>query len=204
MNTNNNPADLATRAVSAECLQYTCWLSGPQFLLKSNAQELTETFELVEPDAEIRPDVSVLATKISAAGLTSHRFERFSSCGVLCKSIARLIHVAISYCGKTDDTHCKGWDHCTKSCSISELIQAKNTIIRCVQHETFKEEFECLKNGVVLAKRSLLKKLNPIIDEDGLLRVGGRVSSSDLSQREKHPLIIPHKHHVAILLVRLS
>lgn len=202
VNTNNNPADIATRAVSAERLQYTRWFFGPQFLLQSNAQELTETFELVEPDAEIRPDISVLATKISAAQLTSHRFERFSSWKVLCKSIARLIHVARSYHGKTDDTHCKGWHNCTKSCSISELTQAKNTIIRSVQHETFKEEFECLKNGVVLAKRSLLRKLNPVIDENGLLRVGGRVSSSDLSQSEKHPLIIPHKHHVAILLVR--
>lgn len=37
--------------------------------------------------------------------------------------------------------------------------------------------------------------LNPIID-DGLFRVGG---SSDLSQREKHPLII--QKHIATLLV---
>ncbi len=63
------------------------------------------------------------------------------------------------------------------------------------------EEFECLENGVVLPNQSLLKKLNPIID-DGLLRVGGRISSSDLSQREKHPLIIPRKNHIATLLVR--
>lgn len=70
-----------------------------------------------------------------------------------------------------------------------------------MQQETFMEEFECLENGVVLPNQSLNKKLNPVID-DGLLRVGGRISSSDLSQREKNPFIIPRKHHIATLLVR--
>ncbi|KAL1249397.1 hypothetical protein QQF64_020402 [Cirrhinus molitorella] len=40
-------------------------------------------------------------------GLSSHRFERFSSWKVLYKAEARLIHIARSYCGKLDDT-CKG------------------------------------------------------------------------------------------------
>lgn len=79
VNTNNNPADLATKAISAQNLQDTCWFSGPQFLLQRDAQELTETFELVEPDSEIQPDISVLATKISVAQLSTCRFERFSS-----------------------------------------------------------------------------------------------------------------------------
>lgn len=75
-------------------------------------------------------------------------------------------------------------------------------IIHDVQHEAFKEEFKCLEDRQTFPKQSTLKKLNPIVDKDGLLRVGGRLSYADLSKEEKHPLIIPHVHHVATLLVR--
>jgi hypothetical protein len=56
---------------------------------------------------------------------------------------------------------------------------------------------KCLEKGKEFPKQSTLKKLNPVIDEDGLLRMGGRLSSVDMSQDEKHPLIIPRTHHVA-------
>ena len=60
-----------------------------------------------------------------------------------------------------------------------------------------------MKEGKTLPKQSPLKKLNPVTDEDGLLLVGGRISSApDLSREEKHPLIVPRTHHIATLLVR--
>lgn len=45
--------------------------------------------------------------------------------------------------------------------------------------------------------QSPLKKLDPFIDDEGLMRVGGRLRSADMSDLEKHPLIIPASHHVA-------
>ncbi|XP_038823288.1 uncharacterized protein LOC120023350 [Salvelinus namaycush] len=153
-------------------------------------------------DAEIRPDVTVFASKVSGAQLGSHRFERFSSWKALNRATARLIHVARSFHEGADNTSCRGWHDCNKPCGTSELSQAKTAIIHCVQHEAFREEFKCLEKGKEFPKQSTLKKLNPVIDEDGLLRVGGRLSSADMSQDEKHPLIIPRTHHVATLLVR--
>ncbi|XP_040077158.1 uncharacterized protein LOC120849101 [Ixodes scapularis] len=41
-----------------------------------------------------------------------------------------------------------------------------------------------------------------LYDDKGLLRVGGRLNNAQLSQEERRPLIIPGKHHVALLLVR--
>lgn len=49
---------------------------------------------------------------------------------------------------------------------------------------------------------SPLKKLDHFIDEEGLMRVGARLQSADLSDLETHPLIIPASHHVATFLVR--
>ena len=42
----------------------------------------------------------------------------------------------------------------------------------------------------------------PIIDKDGLLRVGGRLSAADVSNEERHPLSFPNLCHVWTLIVR--
>ncbi|KAI4892094.1 hypothetical protein NFI96_003231 [Prochilodus magdalenae] len=61
----------------------------------------------------------------------------------------------------------------------------------------------CLQRSVnVIPKSSPLRKLNPFVDADGLLRVGGRITLADIPLEEKHPIIVPKKHHIATLLVR--
>ena len=40
------------------------------------------------------------------------------------------------------------------------------------------------------------------MDEEGLLRVGGRTTHSNLHADENHPILLPGKHHVAVLLIR--
>ena len=53
----------------------------------------------------------------------------------------------------------------------------------------------------LLPKDSSLINLSPSLDKDGLLRIGGRLENSDLSEKEKHPYIIPGKSQIARLLV---
>lgn len=48
---------------------------------------------------------------------------------------------------------------------------------------------------------SSLRKLNPYIDFDGILRVGGWLNRGDLHQDYKNLIIIPSRHHVAKLIV---
>lgn len=40
------------------------------------------------------------------------------------------------------------------------------------------------------------------MDDEGLLRVGGRITHSNLPADEMHPILLPGKHHVAVLLIR--
>lgn len=44
--------------------------------------------------------------------------------------------------------------------------------------------------------------LNPYLDEDGVLRVGGRLQQSSLGSYQKHPIILPGKSHISTLIVR--
>ncbi|KRY82042.1 hypothetical protein T4D_17099 [Trichinella pseudospiralis] len=43
--------------------------------------------------------------------------------------------------------------------------------------------------------------LDPFLDEDGLLRVGGRLRLSDLDYEMKYPIILPKKHHIVNLII---
>lgn len=83
-----------------------------------------------------------------------------------------------------------------------ELMQATTVIIRTVQHEVFTEEIKGLSKGEIVSKYSPLRKLNPILDKDHVVRVGSHISSAAIPWEEKHPVIIPKNHHIATLLVQ--
>ena len=87
-----------------------------------------------------------------------------------------------------------------KSQTPSVLSKAVNIIIKSVQKNNFSEELDILHKG----GNSPLAKLNPVLDEDHLLRVGGGLKQADLSNLEKNPIILPGKHNVTTLLIRTT
>ena len=82
---------------------------------------------------------------------------------------------------------------------VSTWAKAEHLVIRSVQHESFAKEIQLITKQKLLAKGSPLAKLNSVIDENGLLRVGGRLSRADLSDTERHSLNRPGSHHVTVL-----
>lgn len=66
-------------------------------------------------------------------------------------------------------------------------------------------ELDTLSKGGSIIKKSPLAKLNPLIDEDGLLRVGGRLKLADLSSQEKTlsfclvSIMSPHCSYITIM-----
>lgn len=92
--------------------------------------------------------------------------------------------------------------------TVSELQEAEKTIIRCLQYGHFHEELQILCNlqvrGRSLASRksSSLHKLDPFVDQDGLICVGGRIRRANVPIDIKHQVIIPQKGHLTNLLIR--
>lgn len=74
-------------------------------------------------------------------------------------------------------------------------------IIKEVQTKTFLDEIECIRLNKRLSKESKITNLDPFVDDHGLLRVGGRLRNARLPTDERHPVIIPGKHHISLLLV---
>lgn len=203
--TKNNPADHATRSVSASQLQGTNWFTGPKFLLQPDSSSSPDSdFQLVDPyaDPELRPEATTFLTKIAGTQLDSQRFEKFSSWERLTRAVARLRHIAQSFQNPAPDTGCVGWHLCKKGVTASELTAAERVIIKTVQHEVYADEIRCIQQGQDLPTQSPVKKLQPVVDAEGLLRVGGRIARSNLPTDETHPLLIPGKHYVATLFIR--
>lgn len=198
-----NPADLGTRFVPANILPHTNWFCGPEFLCKPDLGAKEDSFDLVEPgkDQEIRTQVTTMVTNVTDQSLGSHRFKRFSEWTSLVRSIANLIHIVQSFSDKKCTLDCKGWHLCQKSHQV-DWTQAKTVIIQCVQQEHYSEELKKLRKREEISQQSSLKKLAPFVDGDGLIRVGGRLQLAELSEQEKHPLVIPACQHVSTLLVR--
>ena len=55
----------------------------------------------------------------------------------------------------------------------------------------FAPEIRALSTGLPLPTNSRLKRLAPFVDEDGILRVGGRIEHGPFSRDRKHPMILP-------------
>ena len=101
-------------------------------------------------------------------------------------------------------------NHCRRSyvnspnLTVMELNTAEKYWIHMIQEDHFSVDIAMLKANRSLDNNSSLLPLRPFIDSDGLLRVGGRESNSDLTYQRMHPLIIHGKHTITKLIIRLE
>lgn len=87
-----------------------------------------------------------------------------------------------------------------------------------MQREVFAEEIKILRSLKVrdgatnrdlartrkttMKKTSSLYRLDPFLDNEGILRVGGLIKRALVSYDLKHPIVLPSKNHVTSLLVK--
>ena len=57
------------------------------------------------------------------------------------------------------------------------------------------------KKKAVLKKTSTLRTLDPFLDSDGVIRVGGRIRKATLSESLKNPVILPKANHITALVI---
>ena len=191
-----NPADIASRGASCDQIIKSTWFSGPDFLKNTDisllSQERHYSTNLDSKDPELKKH-QVARTAASSPPIIADRFTKFSTWKKLTHAVAVLgnIHKVNNKIRATSVTD--GHD----------IKRAEQKIILEVQKQTFAQDYKLVEKGQVVNKRSALYKLNPFIDEAGILRVGGRLQrSSVLGYSEKHPIILPREAHVTSLIVK--
>ena len=185
VSTKENPADLATRGSEAmELSQSDLWWRGPSWLSQPSARwpKPVETQQIFHTQ-------KVLAE--------SELLSRFSS-------LSRLIRV-LAFCRRPllNTRRRKTGEELLPSFLTSmELADARLIAIRLSQASSFPDEIETLQAGRRVPKRSRLSKLNPLLCENKILRVGGRLAHSNLSFDRKHPPILAQRSALSLLFVR--
>ncbi|XP_030597267.1 uncharacterized protein LOC115788399 isoform X1 [Archocentrus centrarchus] len=188
VDTSENPADHASRGLSAAGIQSTNWLQGPKFLWE---QELhlspSVQTEVLVGDPEVK-SIQVLVTETLNCSDILKRLSHFSSWTPLIKVVARIKRL-----GSRQKQH-------SEHVAVEEREKAAEEVVKLVQRQAFPHEWKMLQSGRDLPKSSSLFSLNPILYE-GLLCVGGRLKQSSLCHKVKHPVILPNDSHITKLIV---
>ena len=93
----------------------------------------------------------------------------------------------------------------SKSLNVVILENAATVIFRMIQRKSFPEEVKALSSGTHntngVSRSSSLFKLDPFLDNNGVLRVGGRLSRSKLTSNEAHPVVLPKTSNITEAVV---
>ncbi|XP_068140048.1 uncharacterized protein [Drosophila tropicalis] len=84
--------------------------------------------------------------------------------------------------------------------SIGVALIAAKTRVSPLKQKSLPRQLLLRKQSV--ERRSILSKLSPFVDEDGIVRVGGRLERSQLPADAKHPVVLPKQHRLVELLLK--
>ncbi|XP_059097362.1 uncharacterized protein LOC131891740 [Tigriopus californicus] len=192
-----NPADIASRGLPVrDFVTSQMWKRGPEFLCLGIESWPTgmKIPEVDDNDPEIKKNPVFCVTAKVEMDVARQFMENVSDWNVLRRSVAGLIKLQAKFRGGSPG----------KRLMLHDLAYAEKAIFRFLQAQSFEEEVASIQTSRPIRKSSKLRKFTPFLDEDGVLRVGGRLSNArHLTFDQRHPIILA-KGHIATLLVRAT
>lgn len=188
----SNPADKATRGISpCELRDCQLWWQGPDWL---SDPDRWPAAPLSTPELPITDANTSAQVHFSHTSWLDDLVRRYSC-------YFRLVRV-VAYCFRFADNLRKPQQSREfANLTTPEIARGFHVLLANVQATHFAQECEDLARGRMLSRRSSLRSLNPFLDSEGLLRVGGRLNNAFLTYDEKHPIILPKNDHLVSLIV---
>ena len=87
---------------------------------------------------------------------------------------------------------------------ISQIQQAETCIFKLIQSKYYMKKLLIKKQGseeVEIKKSSQIYNLDPYLDKDGIIRVGGRLDKSNLNNECKHLIMLPKGSPISKLII---
>ena len=209
IDTKLNPADFTSRGMTADDIKHSSeWWNGPRFLMSSESLPERKAENVLDnADPEVRkPTVHQVSVKASPQFELCERLKYFSDWHRARRAIVLCLKLKQKL--RNTDQGCTG----DMKLDTEAIESAEKIIIKAVQESAFPEEKELLikahkpkeeasNRNLHLKRKSHLYRLDPYIDEDGIMRVGGRIKRVNLPQNLLHPIIMPRSSHITTLVI---
>ncbi|KAG7312917.1 hypothetical protein JYU34_001315 [Plutella xylostella] len=196
-----NPADVASRGTSPDDLPaHQLWWHGPSWLQAPDPVPIEKAYS-EETDLEKKVSVSEKLVNTSEV-VESELLNRFSSLNRLIRVTAYILR----FLNKT-----RSLSTYPAYLQASEHKQALHTLIKVSQRDNFAKEIKVLEGNVHKDQSQTLKKLingkkivklNPFLDDEHVMRVGGRICKADVDFNQKHPIILTKDCNLSYLIVK--
>lgn len=187
----SNPADCASRGVMpSELPSKLLYWRGPDFIHQVSPEwDVNLPLTAAEKLPEIRP--TVLTAHVNEPAV--EWYTKFSSYDKLIRIVARMYRF-INMCRRLPFVICP-------ILAQSELIAAEQRVVIASQRCFFSATLCELSIDKTVTSKPLAR-LCPFIDNDQVLRVGGRLRHSALSYANKHPILLHKRAYLSLLIVR--
>ena len=199
-----NPADDASRDLEMkDFLRNDRWLRGPSFLKETDEKWPENKYDIVPPgNLEVKKEIYTTSLERATTTVEDLLITRSSSWMHTLRLVACVLkfldwikwRIEKKRDPKAVDLH--------RSINHEDLERAKRKIPTVVQKSYFPSEVRSLREGTPVKASSEIIKLKPVMKEDKVMRVGGRISMAPISTDAMNPMILPKGHHICTILVR--
>lgn len=194
----DNPADCASRGqFPSELIEHDLWWEGPDWLKLPPVHwpDQSCVSEAVSIPEEEKEATLVAVAQFVEPLIPLDRFSSYTHLKRVTAWVMRFIgncRAAANKQQKTSQPHL----------NVPELQKAEFYWLAVAQEQHFAKEIADLHKGGQLHKASPLIPLRPFLDDDGLIRVGGREQNSNRAYFSQHPVILHGSHPLTHLIIR--
>ncbi|GFX00279.1 integrase catalytic domain-containing protein [Trichonephila clavipes] len=195
VNSSSNPADCASRGMLPRSLvHHKLWSHGPEWL-KSHSDLSLFIIKSSKNSTEIFKE------SLSYAAMSYNK--TFPDFLLKCSSFSRLIRILALCLRLIYSSHqCNRNSRNRGLLTTSEILNATVCVLKLVQEKELSLELNLLRKNKPLPSNSKYLSLNIFLGDQGLIRVGGRLSRyQSLSQDQKYPVLLPKNHLITKLIV---
>ena len=176
-----NPADDGSRGLPVTSITSgNRWLNGPAFLLLPE-EKWPKGNSTLEPPKQYVDDPQTQETTVTCIGKvkdTKNQIEHFSPASY--SSLTKFLKVT-AYLSRFiyNCRHSKS-ERGVGTLLVEDIEQARKFCVRSTQAESFPQEVAALELKQHVSSKSRLVSLSPFLDEQGIVRAGGRIERADI------------------------
>ncbi|XP_055612618.1 uncharacterized protein LOC129759241, partial [Uranotaenia lowii] len=192
-----NPADHVSRGMDVDSfLKSTSWKSGPEWL--SQPEEMWPKRDLADYPVNGKERRKTVVAVVKVESSYNPIFERYGSYVRLLRVTALMLRFANNCRQKGTEVHKTTIELIP---TIDDITVAETRLVQLAQADVFKLELKALKKSLPLSTCSPIRLLSPYLDNEKVIRVGGRLQLSDQPYVTKHPALLPAPHPFTRLLI---